>query len=119
MTMGLATGAMNDPQMNSKRKLITLPRILETVARFYSVSEKDLRGKGRTKDIVIPRQVAMYVMREETERSLVDIGDLLGRDHTTVLHGIEKMGGEIERNADRRQEILTVREMLYSNDGAA
>ena len=120
VTLALATGAMNDPQMNSKRKLITLPRILEAVARFYSVPEKDLKGKGRTKDIVIPRQVAMYVMREETDRSLVDIGEALGgRDHTTILHGIEKMGGEIERNADRRQEILTVREMLYSADGAA
>ena len=119
VTLALATGAMNDPQMNSKKKLITLPRILETVARFYSVPEKDLKGKGRTKDIVIPRQVAMYVMREETDRSLVDIGELLGRDHTTVLHGIEKMSGEIEKNADRRQEILTVREMLYASDGAA
>ncbi len=117
ITLGLATEAMNDPQMNSKRKLITLPRILETVARFYSVPEKDLKGKGRTKDIVIPRQVAMYVMREETDRSLVDIGEMLGRDHTTVLHGIEKMGSEIERNADRRQEILTVRELLYANEG--
>jgi chromosomal replication initiator protein len=119
VTMALATAAMNDPQMNSKRKLITLPRILETVARFYSVPEKDLKGKGRTKDVVIPRQVAMYVMRAETDRSLVDIGELLGRDHTTVMHGIEKMSGEIEQNADRRQEILTVREMLYSSDGAA
>lgn len=115
VTMALATNALNDPQMNSKRKLITLPRILETVSRFYSVSEKDLKGKGRTKEIVIPRQVAMYVMREETDRSLVDIGTLLGRDHTTVLHGIEKVGSEIEHNADRRQEVLTVREMLYAD----
>jgi chromosomal replication initiator protein len=119
VTLALATGAMNDPQLNTKRKLITLPRIIETVARFYSVAEKDLKGKGRTKDIVIPRQVAMYVMREETDRSLADIGEALGgRDHTTVLHGIDKMVAEIDRNADRRQEILTVREMLYA-DGPA
>ena len=68
VTLSLATAAMNDPQLNSKRKLITLQRILETVARFYSVSEKELKRKGRTKDIVIPRQVAMYIMREETDR---------------------------------------------------
>lgn len=116
VTMQLATTAMNDPQLNTKRRLITLPRILETVARFYSVAEKDLRGKGRTKEIVLPRQVAMYVMREETDRSLVDIGQSLGgRDHTTVLHGIDKMVGEIERNTDRRQEILAIREMLYAD----
>ncbi len=115
VTMQLATTAMNDPQLNTKRRLITLPRILDTVARFYSVAEKDLRGKGRTKEIVLPRQVAMYVMREETDRSLADIGQSLGgRDHTTVLHGIDKMVGEIERNTDRRQEILAIREMLYA-----
>ncbi len=115
VTMQLATTAMNDPQLNTKRRLITLPRILDTVARFYSVAEKDLRGKGRTKDIVLPRHVAMYVMREETDRSLADIGQALGgRDHTTVLHGIDKMVGEIEHNTDRRQEILAIREMLYA-----
>jgi chromosomal replication initiator protein len=115
VTMQLATTAMNDPQLNTKRRLITLPRIIDTVARFYSVAEKDLRGKGRTKEIVLPRQVAMYVMREETDRSLADIGQSLGgRDHTTVLHGIDKMVGEIERNTDRRQEILAIREMLYA-----
>ncbi len=116
VTLALATSSMNDPQLNTKRKLITLQRILETVSRFYSVPEKDLKGKGRTKDVVIPRQVAMYVMREETDRSLADIGSSLGaRDHSTVMHGINKMVEEIERNADRRQEILTVREMLYSD----
>ncbi|MGN6565175.1 MAG: helix-turn-helix domain-containing protein, partial [Thermomicrobiales bacterium] len=69
-----------------------------------------------TKDIVIPRQVAMYIMREETDRSLVDIGEALGgKDHSTVMHGIDKTSGEIERNADRRQEVLAIREMLYAD----
>lgn len=118
VTLASATAAMNDPQMNVKRKLITLPRILETVARFYNVAEKDLKGKGRTKEIVIPRQVAMYVMREETERSLVEIGEVLGRDHTTVMHGINKTADEIERAPERRQEVITIREMLYAADSA-
>jgi chromosomal replication initiator protein len=119
VTLALATAAMNDPQLNVKRKLITLPRILETVARFYNVPEKDLKGKGRTKDIVIPRQVAMYIMREETERSLVDIGEVLGgRDHTTVMHGINKTAEEIERTPERRQEVITIREMLYAAETA-
>ena len=118
VTLELATAAMNDPQMNVKRKLITLPRILETVARFYNVLEKDLKGKGRTKDIVIPRQVAMYIMREETERSLVEIGEMLGRDHTTVMHGISKTADEIERAPERRQEVITIRELLYAAETA-
>jgi chromosomal replication initiator protein len=118
VTLALATGAMNDPQMNAKRKLITLPRILEAVARYYNVPERDLKGKGRTKDIVIPRQVAMYIMREETDRSLVDIGELLGRDHTTVLHGINKTADDIDRTPERRQEVLTIRELLYTPESA-
>jgi chromosomal replication initiator protein len=118
VTLALATGAMNDPQLNAKRKLITLPRILEAVARYYNVPERDLKGKGRTKDIVIPRQVAMYIMREETDRSLVDIGELLGRDHTTVLHGIHKTADDIERTPERRQEVLTIRELLYAPESA-
>ena len=87
-------------------------------ARFYNVLEKDLKGKGRTKDIVIPRQVAMYIMREETERSLVEIGQILGRDHTTVMHGITKTADEIERAPERRQEVITIREMLYAAETA-
>jgi chromosomal replication initiator protein len=116
ITLALATEAMNDPQLNSKRKLITLPRILETVARYYAVAQRDLTGKGRTRDLVIPRQVAMYIMREETDRPLADIGEALGgRDHSTVMHGVDKVAAEIERNTDRRQEVLRIREMLYAD----
>jgi chromosomal replication initiator protein len=119
ITLAMATEAMNDPQLNSKRKLITLQRILEAVARYYQVSERDLKGKTRTKELVVPRQVAMYIMREETDRPLAEIGQALGgRDHSTVMHGVDKVVGEIERNADRRQEVLTIRGLLYS-DGPA
>lgn len=116
ITLGLASDAMNDPQLNAKRRMITLPRIAEVVARFYNVSEVDLKGKGRTREIVTPRQVAMYVMREETDRPLVDIGEILGgRDHSTVMHGVDKVVQEIERNTDRRQEVLAIRELLYAD----
>ena len=116
ITLALATEAMNDPQLNSKRKLITLPRILETVARYYAVAQRDLTSKGRTRELVIPRQVAMYIMREETDRPLADIGEALGgRDHSTVMHGVDKVSAEIERNTDRRQEVLRIREMLYGD----
>ena len=119
ITLGLATGAMNDPQLNSKRKLITLARILKQVAAYYSLPVQDLTGKRRTKDLVIPRQVAMYIMRQETDRSLIDIGEALGgRDHSTVMHGVDKVADEIERNADLRQEVLAIRQQLYA-DGPA
>jgi chromosomal replication initiator protein len=115
--MDVATQALNDVALNNRRRQITPARIVEMVAKFYNCSEKEMRGRGRAKDIVVPRQVAMYIMRHETDRSLADIGtELGGRDHTTVIHGTEKVAKEIERGSGQlRQEVLTIREMLYAD----
>ncbi|MDQ6832546.1 MAG: chromosomal replication initiator protein DnaA [Chloroflexota bacterium] len=117
VTMDVATQALNDVALNNRRRLITPARIVEVVAKFYNCSEKEMRGRGRSKDIVVPRQVAMYIIRHETDRSLADIGtELGGRDHTTVIHGTEKVEKEIERGSGQlRQEVLTIREMLYAD----
>lgn len=117
VTMDVATQALNDVALNNRRRLITPARIVEVIAKFYNVSEKEMRGRGRAKDIVVPRQVAMYIIRHETDRSLADIGaELGGRDHTTVIHGTEKVEKEIERGSGQlRQEVLTIREMLYAD----
>ncbi len=116
VTMDVATQALNDVALNNRRRLITPARIVEVIAKFYNVSEKDMRGKGRSKDIVVPRQVAMYVIRQETDRSLADVGaELGGRDHTTVIYGAEKIEKEIETSNQLRQEVLTIREMLYAD----
>ncbi len=116
VTMDVATQALNDVALNNRRRLITPTRIVEVVAKFYNCSEKEMRGRGRSKDIVVPRQVAMYIIRHETDRSLADIGtELGGRDHTTVIHGTEKIGKEIETSNQLRQEVLTIREMLYAD----
>jgi chromosomal replication initiator protein len=86
------------------------------IAKFYNVSEKDMRGKGRSKDIVVPRQVAMYIIRQETDRSLAEVGaELGGRDHTTIIYGAEKIEQAIETSNQLRQEVLTIREMLYAD----
>ena len=116
VTMDIATQALNDVALNNRRRLITPARILEVIAKFYNCSEKEIKGRGRSKDIVVPRQVAMYIMREETDRSLADVGaELGGKDHTTVIHGTEKIKREIETNNQLRQEVLTIREMLYAD----
>jgi chromosomal replication initiator protein len=116
VTMDIATQALNDVALNQRRRAITPARIVEAVAKFYNVSEKDMRGRGRSKEIVVPRQVAMYIIRQETDRSLAEVGaELGGRDHTTVIHGSEKVGKEIETSNQLRQEVLTIREMLYAD----
>ncbi|MFN2521399.1 MAG: helix-turn-helix domain-containing protein, partial [Candidatus Limnocylindria bacterium] len=66
------------------------------MARYYGVPVEQLRGKARDRQIVLPRQVAMYLMREETEAPLLRIGEALGgRDHSTVLHGCDKIEREM------------------------
>ncbi len=116
ISMDIATQALNDAALTQRRRLITPARIVEVVAKFYNCSEKEMRGRGRSKDIVLPRQVAMYIMRQETDRSLADVGtELGGRDHTTVIHGSEKIAQEIESNDQFRREVLTIRELLYAD----
>jgi chromosomal replication initiator protein len=93
---------------------LTAHQVLEGVCRYYNVEVELLRGKHRGRDVVWPRQVAMYLMREETSTSLFQIGTALGgRDHTTIMHGWEKVQAEMARNEHVRQEIAAVLEMLY------
>jgi chromosomal replication initiator protein len=93
----------------------TVDQILESVCRYYEISPEMLRGKQRDRDIVWPRQVAMYLMREETSASLLQIGAALGgRDHTTIMHGWEKVSSEVNNNGLVRQEIAAVLETLHN-----
>ena len=89
--------------------------VVEAVAAYYKVHLKDLRGRGRTKEIVLPRQVAMYLVREETSLSLGDIGqELGGRDHTTVMHGIEKIEQALTADAALRSQVVAIREAIFT-----
>lgn len=113
--MEIAAQALNDAAMEARRAQITPDRVVDEVTRHFKVSLTELRGRGRSKEIVLPRQVAMYVMREETGSSLVEIGSILGgRDHSTVMHGIDKIEKEIETNTTVRQHVTAVREALYA-----
>jgi chromosomal replication initiator protein len=74
-----------------------------------------MSGRNRSKEIVLPRQIAMYLLREETSSSLADIGRALGgRDHTTVIHGIEKIESQLMEDAGLRSQIIAIRESLLS-----
>ena len=100
-----------------RHKPITVEHILQVVAEYYRVELADLTGRSRNKEIVLPRQVAMYLLREETDASLPQIGDLLGgRDHTTVMYAHDKISEQIETDDNRRREILTIKEQLYHNE---
>ena len=111
----LAMEALTDASIGPRKQRLTAADVLGAVVRHYNVSIKELQGRSRTRDIVAPRQAAMYLLREETGLSLVDIGQQLGnRDHTTVMHGIAKVEREIETNPSVRQQLILIREALYT-----
>ncbi len=99
-----------------RRAHITPSQVIETVARFYNISVADMVSPSRNKELVQPRQIAMYLIRQETDASLPEIGSLLGgRDHTTILHGVERIKDRLETEEQLRRDVMSVREQLYLN----
>ena len=100
--------------ITERKEKISLPDILRTVSEHYGISQADLTGPSRQKEYVVPRQMVMYLAREEINASLPAIGQLLGgRDHTTILHGTQKMAADIERDEALRRELIAIRQRLY------
>ncbi len=93
---------------------VTTEAIFDTVADFYSLEVADLLGKRRNKELVRPRQIAMYLMRHELSYSYPKIGKALGgKDHTTVMHGVEKITRELTRTEALQRDISLIKERLY------
>lgn len=93
---------------------MTPNRIISAVAQQYQVPEEDLLGPRRTRQIALPRQVAMYLIREETDTSLPKIGQALGgRDHTTIMYGHDRISDLIERDDGLRRQVRAIRDLLY------
>jgi len=111
----LAMEALTDASISQRRTTTTAADVLRAVCAEFGVEEKDLLGRQRKREIVRPRHVAMYLLREETESSLVEIGRTLGgRDHTTVLHGIEKVEKDMEHDNQLRSRIIAIQEALLT-----
>lgn len=118
LSVGLAAQALEHIYSESKPPSnLTPAEVLEGVCRYYNVDLERIRGKQREREIVWPRQVAMYLMRQETSASLLQIGmELGGRDHTTIMHGWEKIQGEVANNDRVRREIAAVLESLQRKE---
>ena len=96
------------------RPKVTPARVIEAVARFYGVELKALTGRSRTREVALPRQVAMFLARQEAGASLPQIGEALGgRDHTTVLHGCEKIAAMAEVDEQLRRQLAIIKAALY------
>jgi len=116
ISVDLAQAVLSNVLYSPRKRAITPERIATAVAEYYDVDVETLRGSKRDRAIVVPRQIAMYLMREETDVSLLRIGaELGGRDHSTVLHACRKIDQEATRNEELRRELAAVREAIYSD----
>jgi chromosomal replication initiator protein len=115
ISVDLAQAVLSNVLYNPKKRAVTPERIAQAVSEYYGVDLEALRGQKRERAIVVPRQIAMYLMRAETDVSLMRIGaELGGRDHSTVLHACDKINREATDNEDLRRELAAVREMIYA-----
>ena len=106
VTLELAEQALKDIISPDEKKVITPEYIISVVAEHYGVTPADLSGNKRNSKIVMPRQVSMYLCREIISTPLKNIGKALGnRDHTTVMHGIEKIENELQNDDNLKNTI--------------
>lgn len=101
---------------NNKTKSLCASDVLNIVSSFFNVSNKDLLGKSRKKELVYPRQISMYLMRKEVAFSYPTIGqELGGRDHTTAMHAFNKISRELENNEKIKQDIESIKQTMYGS----
>ena len=106
ISVDLASEALKDIISNKNSKQITVALIQDIVANYYNLRIEDFKSKRRTRNVVYPRQIAMYLSRNLTDLSLPKIGEEFGgKDHTTVIHAYEKISTELEKNDSLKETI--------------
>ena len=113
ITVGLAEKTLADLVRSREARRVRIEDILRIVSRHYKVPRNDLLSSRRSRDVVRPRQIAMYLAKALTSRSLPEIGRRFGgRDHTTVLHSVRKVEQMMKDDGDLCQEIELLKRML-------
>jgi len=115
ITLDSVKKILNELIESGKKKGITLEHILQTICLHYNITAEDLCRKGRKKEVSHPRQIAMFLMRNELQAPYTGIGNKFGgRDHTTALHAYEKIKKALEKNQLIKEEIDVLRQKLYT-----
>ncbi|MDP4091926.1 MAG: chromosomal replication initiator protein DnaA [Bacillota bacterium] len=113
ITVDLANEALKDILSANKNRVINFNSILDAVSRYFDIKPDEFKSKKRNRDISFPRQMAMYLCRDLTDMSLPKIGeDFGGRDHTTVMHAIEKISEDMENSPETRRTIDELKNIL-------
>lgn len=116
ITINLAKEAMKHIAVNDLHE-ITAGVIIDDVSRFFDISVDDLMSKKRTKELVFPRQIAMYLCRTLTEMSYPDIGKAFnGKDHTTVMHACEQISKQVEINPELQRTMDELKRNIKSDE---
>ena len=112
LTMELASAVLQD--ILTRSDSVSADQVVDAVCRYYSIDSDTLKGRGRSQEVALARQVAMFLLKQELDYSLPKIGDTLGgRDHTTVLYGCDKIKAAIEEDDSLRRDVLAIKEHLY------
>jgi chromosomal replication initiator protein len=112
VNIALAREALKD-LLSIQNRQVSVENIQKTVADFYKIKVADMYSKKRPASIARPRQIAMYLAKEMTQKSLPEIGDNFGgRDHTTVLHAVRKIGSERQKNGELNQQLHVLEQTL-------
>ena len=112
INIGLAREALKD-LLSIQNRQVGVENIQKTVADFYKIKVADMYSKKRPASIARPRQIAMYIAKEMTQKSLPEIGELFGgRDHTTVLHAVRKISAERQKNTELNQQLHVLEQTL-------
>ena len=115
ITVEMAERAINDI-IAQQEKVFSAEFVQETVAKYFNIDAKDLRGSKRSNDVAFPRQIAMYLCRNVAQMSLPQIGKDFGkRDHTTVMHACTKIEQEIKENQNTKLIVESVKNILLAD----
>ena len=113
LTLEIARENLKDIISPDSSEKITPDHIIQVVAEHYGLRPEDIKSQRRTKEVVLPRQIAMYLIRIMNDISLKDVGRILGnRDHATIIHGYEKIINEMNQNPDLAQNIEVIKKKL-------
>ena len=112
LTIDLASAVLQD--ILTRSDSVSAEQVIDAVCRYYSVDFDTLKGRGRSQEVALARQVAMFLLKQELDYSLPKIGETLGgRDHTTILYGCDKIKTGIEESDSLRRDVLAIKEHLY------
>ena len=113
LNLALAEDALKDVIYPDQVRELTPALIIDVVAEHFNISKEDITSKKRNSEYVLPRQIIMYLCRHLTDTSLQMIASYLGKkDHTTVIHGVEKIEEKLKTDEDLENKIETIKKKL-------